>query len=135
MRDWNIDLHEWNALNPLLEEALDLPVSRRSDWLDNLAPQFQRLKPRLRELLSRVGLPECLGLLETIPKLDTDPTNERITIHASEEQAGDAVGPYRLIRRLAEGGMGVVWLGERIDGMINRPVALKLPHSTSNARS
>ena len=131
MRDWNIDLHEWNALNPLLEEALDLPVSKRSDWLDNLAPQFQRLKPRLRELLSRVGLPECLGLLETIPKLDTDPTNERITIHASEEHSGDAVGPYRLIRRLAEGGMGVVWLGERIDRMINRPVALKLPHSTS----
>jgi hypothetical protein len=31
MRQWNIDLQEWDELNPLLEEALDLPVSKRAD--------------------------------------------------------------------------------------------------------
>jgi eukaryotic-like serine/threonine-protein kinase len=128
MRQWNIDLQEWDALNPLLEEALDLPVSKRADWLDNLAPRFQRLKPRLRELLARVGLPDYPALLETIPKFDTVPSNE--LLDTPEERSGDAIGPYRLIRRLAEGGMGVVWLGERIDRMVNRPVAIKLPQST-----
>ena len=44
------------------------------------------------------------------------------------DQPGDVVGPYRLLRELGSGGMGVVWLAERTDGLINRPVALKLPH-------
>lgn len=30
--------------------------------------------------------------------------------------AGDVIGPYRLIRRIADGGMSVVYLAERIDG-------------------
>ncbi len=32
------------------------------------------------------------------------------------------------MRELGTGGMGVVWLAERSDGLVNRPVALKLPH-------
>src|SRR4030095_17187626 len=36
--------------------------------------------------------------------------------------------PYRLERELGSGGMGVVWLSVRTDGLIKRPVALKLPH-------
>lgn len=42
--------------------------------------------------------------------------------------AGRTVGAYRLIRELGRGGMGVVWLGERADGLLKRPVAIKLPH-------
>ncbi|MEP6678629.1 MAG: protein kinase [Betaproteobacteria bacterium] len=40
---------------------------------------------------------------------------------------GGTVGPYRLLRELGAGGMGVVWLAERTDGLVKRPVALKLP--------
>jgi len=35
---------------------------------------------------------------------------------------------YRLIRRLSQGGMGIVYLAERIDGEIRQRVALKLLH-------
>ena len=41
--------------------------------------------------------------------------------------AGSIVGPYRLLRELGQGGMGVVWLAERPESEIKRPVALKLP--------
>ena len=34
---------------------------------------------------------------------------------------------YRLIRELGRGGMAVVWLAERADGVVKRQVALKMP--------
>ena len=37
---------------------------------------------------------------------------------------------YRLIRRISQGGMGIVYLAERIDGEIRQRVALKLLHIT-----
>jgi serine/threonine-protein kinase len=40
---------------------------------------------------------------------------------------GDRVGAYRLIREVGHGGMGAVWLAERVDGSLKRNVALKLP--------
>ena len=50
-------------------------------------------------------------------------------VRAVEEQAGQLIGPYRLLRELGQGGMGTVWLAERADGTFERQVALKLPHA------
>ncbi|HEX5227549.1 MAG TPA: protein kinase, partial [Bryobacteraceae bacterium] len=38
-------------------------------------------------------------------------------------------GPYRLLKLIGRGGMSEVWLAERTDGFLKRPVALKLPYS------
>lgn len=40
---------------------------------------------------------------------------------------GQQVGGYRLLRELGQGGMSRVWLAERLEGGLTRPVALKLP--------
>jgi len=45
---------------------------------------------------------------------------------AEENLVGQRVGAYRLVRRLGEGGMGSVWLGERDDAEFERRVAIKL---------
>jgi serine/threonine-protein kinase len=47
---------------------------------------------------------------------------------AAADRPGDDVGPYRLLRELGAGGMATVWLAERADGVLQRQVALKLPH-------
>ena len=47
--------------------------------------------------------------------------------------AGMRVGPYRLLREIGSGGMGAVWLAERVDGVLRRQVALKLPRARWDA--
>lgn len=49
------------------------------------------------------------------------------------EAAGSVVGPYRLLEKLGEGGMGEVWLAEQ-SAPIRRRVALKLIKAGMNSR-
>src|SRR5262245_55318308 len=44
---------------------------------------------------------------------------------ASHEQSGTVIGPYRLIERIGEGGMGTVWMAQQTEP-VKRLVAVKL---------
>lgn len=120
-----IDPVHWPDLNRLLDAALDLPAAERESWLERIDPQYAHLKPQLRELLSRAGQVETRDFLNTLPKV------EGVAVEVAVDAAGACIGPYRLMRELGSGGMGSVWLAQRTDGLINRPVALKLAHIAS----
>ena len=120
---WRTDGESWSAINRLLEQALECPPAERDRWLDTLPAECEPLKARLRALLAHSAQIETDDFMGTLPKLDLD-----VEEIARAEQAGALVGPYRLVREIGSGGMGVVWLAERVDGLIDRPVALKLPH-------
>jgi eukaryotic-like serine/threonine-protein kinase len=127
MQKLRIDSDTWATLNRLLDEALDQPPGEIDNWLRRLPAEFAPLEPRLRELLMRTGAIETDDFLHTLPKLELAP-GDLAAPPGSAEQAGAQIGAYRLLRELGSGGMGVVWLAERSDGLINRQVALKLPH-------
>jgi hypothetical protein len=91
-----IDAEKWSQLNRLLDEALDRPPAERAAWLDALAPQFESLKPRLRELLLRADALEAGGPLQTIPKLGDDSLVEAEPASPQPVQAGERVGRYVL---------------------------------------
>jgi serine/threonine-protein kinase len=48
------------------------------------------------------------------------------------DETGRQIGPYRVLRELGRGGMGAVYLAERIDGEFRRQVALKILKSGMN---
>src|SRR5688572_4551687 len=102
MQKLQIDASTWSTLNRLLDEALDKPAAQLPQWLDELAPEFDGLKPRLRELLSRNGLVETGEFLRTLPKFELEP-DDLAAAPASGEQEGQEVGPYRLVRELGSG--------------------------------
>ena len=125
MRKHPIDVGSWKVLSGLLDQALELPPPALEGWLDALAPEYEALKPQLRRMLTRHSQVETGDFLNTLPKFDVDPAQDA---PVSTERSGDVIGPYSLERELGSGGMGVVWLAQRTDGLIKRRVALKLPH-------
>jgi serine/threonine-protein kinase len=117
MHDFATGTAAWAVLNRLLDEALDLPPHERSRWLERLEPEYHSLRPRLSRLLAECDVEAGRGV-DTIPKFD-DATDE--------ELRPAVVGPYEVLSKIADGGMGSVWLAHRTDVMVNRLVALKLP--------
>jgi len=117
---------EWATLNSLLDQALDLEEDQRARWIDELPSEHDAFRSRLRRLLCPSGAPESRGLLRTIPKIDS---RDRSSGDSTEDPppSAESIAPYRVVRRLAVGGMGTVWLAHRGDVMVNRMVALKLP--------
>ena len=120
---------DWAEVFELLDTALELDTPAHAAWLAALPPAKARLEPLLRELLRTHGDVGSAGFLQS-------PVSHSLGSEAAPETAAAIaartaqVGPYRLLREIGQGGMATVWLAERADGLLDRHVALKLPHTS-----
>lgn len=105
----------WREISPYLDQVLSLPEEGRAAWLSSVLEE----KPELAELLEK--------LLEEHRAAARDHFLEVPPSQPSKESAwsGEIVGPYTLISPIGQGGMGNVWLAERVDGRFERQVAIK----------
>src|SRR6266403_588705 len=114
---------ELRTLSRLLDEALALDPSERSRWLASLGGSDAGHRNTLAQLLAEADRPDDRFL--TRPGLGHLRAAAR---SQATEREGMRIGPYRLERQIGVGGMGSVWLAQRVDGGLERAVALKLPH-------
>jgi serine/threonine-protein kinase len=110
-----LDPDQWQAVSPLLDQALTLTAEDRAHWLAALREQNPALAAQLQELLGahRAAVEKAF--------LDKSPDSPQ----KSAGLAGQVVGAYRLISLVGVGGMGTVWLAERNDGRFERKAAVK----------
>jgi eukaryotic-like serine/threonine-protein kinase len=107
----------WERVQELFHGALELPDSERNAYLSERSGDDASLVPEVLDLLAQDARGFRL-LDEGVAGLADSLLDRRSAFE------GRHIGPYRIIRLLGEGGMGVVYLAERED--LARQVAIKL---------
>ena len=109
----------------LLREALELPESERRAFVERRCADDPARRARLLDLVVLDAEGDTLldggvdALLADAFAGDAAPAPPMV------DRSGETIGPWRILRHLAEGGMGSVWLAERADGAFAQTVALK----------
>jgi serine/threonine-protein kinase len=102
----------------ILESLLELPEQERSRWLDAQTLEA-RVAQRVRALLLTS---HAAGRFLDMPVQPAE-----FVLHgAAMPQTGDRLGAWEIVRELDAGGMGVVYLGRRVDGAFEQKVAIKV---------
>ena len=111
---------DWQELDQLFHDALELSATDRVRFLDEQCGEHLELRRELESLLSAAD--------QTISFARDAVANVAWQQSVEPRQAGSRLGPYQLLRQLGEGGMGRVYLARRADEVYRQQVAVKLMH-------
>jgi serine/threonine-protein kinase len=114
------DPDRWERLQELFATALELAPAERAAYLAGAADEVLAA-----EVLALLGAHDATGRLDRV-------AHELRALHPPDGSGPEALpgpgrmGPYAIVRPIAHGGMGSVYLAERADGQARYQVALKL---------
>lgn len=128
-RDLNNDIAtdaaHWQQVKSILDKALEMPADKREHFVNEACRTDEALRSEVTEFLT---------FSDRADDLLPEDGVESVVAWAPEtvDDLPARAGPYRILREIGRGGMGVVCLAKRDDGQFERLVALKLIGRASN---
>ena len=119
----------WDQVKDLLSTLLEIDPGRRNDFLTQ-ANVSSEISGEVRSLLAFEDAAERLMDVSAIALAPSFPGDE-----LTNGSIGQQIGVYKIVSELGYGGMGAVYLAERVDGKFSQRVALKLLKRELNTAS
>ena len=111
---------DWKKVKDILSDVLEVSEEERRPYLEGLGLSPE-IRAEVESLLAFETESEDIMRLSAVEfAKDFFPGEE------DEKLVGREIGSYRIVREIGYGGMGVVYLAERVDGKFDQKVALKL---------
>jgi serine/threonine protein kinase len=107
---------KWQRIDQLFDAALEFEPPNRAAFLAAACAEDTELRREVESLLAAI---EASGDFIELPLMTA-------ADDAAVSLAGQSLGPYRLLREIGRGGMGVVYLATRADDEYKKQVAIKL---------
>ena len=114
-----MNAERWKRIEEIFQSALELPSSQRGEYVAQVCGEDLELRVEIESLLANDN---ATTALDSIVEGDLRVMVQDVDV----SEIGMRVGPYRLVRELDSGGMGVVYLGVRSDDQYFQIVALKM---------
>ncbi len=119
----------------ILQSTLERAPDERAAYLDDACTGDPALR---REVEAALAARQHTGSLTNAPTVEaptldapTGVLTDAATVGLSQDEQAEllrlaSIGPYRIVRKIGEGGMGAVYLAERDDAQYKKRVAIKL---------
>lgn len=126
----------WRQIEEIFLSAADLPKTERDAFLSEKCGEDASLRSEVEKLLA--GDDSAADFIEVPIWTDSRFLNTSAKKEISNSLSngddgadrdnflGKRIGPFKLTREIGRGGMGAVYLGERVDGEFDQRVAVKL---------
>ena len=115
-------MNDPTPLEAIFFAALEQPFAQRAEFLDRACGGDQDLRRRVEKMLQAKASED--SFLET-PRSVVDVESDFTIDQPLTDRVGSQIGPYKLLEKIGEGGMGVVYMAEQ-SAPVKRRVALKV---------
>lgn len=115
--------------NDILYQALDLTPDARADFVEQACAANPDLHALVTSLLRR------LDQLDDFLEVPAHPAQQDNHVSMPAPQPGEIIGNWRVIRELGRGGMGLILLVERSDGVVEQTAALKIVQDNVDSKA